>query len=125
MTVLRPTSLPVPAVVAMAIMGGTLALDSRCAIQLIVILLKGKWMGSHQADGLGNVERAAAAQADDAVAIPASIGLQSFSHVLLHGIGIHVVKKRRVQACPPRFRQNLLGESARDHAAVRDHKRRA
>ena len=80
-------------------------------------------MGNRQADGFGDIERAAAAQADHAVAIPVPVSLQSILDILLHRIGIHIFKKRRGQARPARLRQNLLGKSTRNHATVRHQER--
>ena len=70
-----------------------MGVDSRRAIQLIVVLLQWKWMRSNQANGFRGVQWAAAAQADHAVAIPPAVHFQPVLDILFHRVGAYIVKK--------------------------------
>ena len=87
MTADRDTSLPVPDVVAMAIYGGTFARNAAAAVEQIVVCGQRFGVRDHEPDGLGRIERRAAAQPDDAVAEVLPVRLHAVQHVLFGGIG--------------------------------------
>ena len=107
-TVLRPTSLPVPAVVGTAISAGTRSLMASAPPSMVAYRASGPscvaamaWprpglfvlvveqvagMMNHQRDGLGDVNRGAAAYRDDGIGVMSAVGVDARRHLRFHRI---------------------------------------
>ena len=115
MTDARPTSEPVPAVVGTATTGAMpRGIDTRVPVLAVLEIPDRARLADHQRDRLAGVERAAAAEGDDAVMRPAPKRIDARRDVGLDRIRLHV-------------REHFAGRpdvAARLHR-VRDHRQAA
>ena len=94
----RPTSLPVPAVVGMVTMGGTLAPMKSTAAGRVVVVDERALVRDLERDELARVERRAAADGDDAARAVRAVRGDAVEHVLLDGVRVDLVEDGRRDA---------------------------
>ena len=120
----RPASLPVPAVVGMAAIGGRSAVIRVEPAGRQVVVGQAARVRGQQPDGLRRVDRAAAAQADQAVAPPVAVGVEARQDVGLGRVGLDAVEDDRAVRAPattsstrPEATQPRVGDDQRPRDA--------
>ena len=94
----RPTSLPVPAVVGTAAMGGRDGLDLLLTAPGQVVVGEPAGMGDQQPDRLGRIDRTSAADRHQTVAGLGPIAFQAGKHIVFSRVGRTSLK---TTACLP------------------------
>ncbi len=94
-----PASLPVPAVVGTAIIGGIAGLDLVLASPSQVVVRESARMRDHEPDRLGGVDRTAASHPDHSVALCVAIATETSQNVFFGRVGLDLAEDDR---CLPR-----------------------
>ena len=92
----RPASLPVPAVVGTATIGGMDGLDLVLTASGQVVVGEPPGMRDQQPDRLGGIDRTAASESDQSVAARVAIAIQTSQNVLLGRVRLDVAEDDRL-----------------------------
>ena len=99
MTLARPTSDPVPAVVGTATLGAmAVRIGTGPPVAHVLKLPDRTGLAGHEGDHLAEVQRRAAAEGDDAVMVACAVGGDASIEVLLGGIGVDPSEGRAAEA---------------------------